>query len=142
MTVTVNAERAYKKLNRLKSKIFDAARYTAKTLATKGAYYAKSLAPYYTGETAAAIRAKPESISSSSVKWVIVSPEVHEFPVVRVMHGKTEFAKHHWSEPVPGKQQPVRSEQERQYMYTTRKWLNSIKKETAKGGFRNIRINQ
>ncbi len=131
VTVTVNQRGANQKFKRLEQSLFEGARKTGKFLAQLGVAKAQVLAPKYEGKTAGAINAKPTEISRARVKWQIVAPEVHNFPVVKVMQGNSSFAKTHWQK---------RTEEERKFMLTTKKYLNDIKSGVAKGGFRNINL--
>jgi hypothetical protein len=131
MTVEVRKQGFVNKMKQLETKVANSSRKVVRDLAQLGVFKAKSLAPMDTGKTANAIKAKPTRLSKNKVEWVITAPEAHSFPVVKVMHKNTSYAKQHWRK---------RSEEERKFMITTRKWLQERKDSVVKGGFRNIKI--
>lgn len=130
--VTIDQSGANKKFARLEKAMLEGARRTSKMLAELGLAKAQQLVPKASGKTGGAIYTKPKELSNTRASWVITAPEVYPFPVVRIMQGNSTYAKEHWKK---------RSIERRQFMKTTRDYLNVVKGNVAKGSFRNVKIN-
>jgi len=135
--VSVNARRAYKKLNAAKAKIDHASKASVMTLAKAGMYKAKSIAPHYSGYTAKLIRTRTKKLNDG-YESVVLSPNstrndghvrrISRFNLVRWMHTSGKAQKH------------IKSGN-RQYMYETARWLRTQSGRVAKGQFNKIKFN-
>jgi len=135
----VDARKAFRKLVRVEKTIFIKANTTTEELAKRGKFRAREIAPYYSGKTSKYIRVIRLKTGKGDT-WMIqaMNPtksdghvrKIQNFNLVRWMHetnGVLRGKKH------------IKSG-EPQFMYKTESYLNGIKREVAKGIFKNIRI--
>jgi predicted DNA binding protein len=131
-TAKVDARGAFRKLKEAEKSMLRGSYRTVRNLAKIGVAHAASIAPYDKGNTARAIHAKPAEQGQGWVKWVIYAPDVYPEAaarlggLVRYMHeeGSSRF---HTGDS--------------KFMYSTRDYLNSIKKRVAQGNFELKAIN-
>jgi hypothetical protein len=132
----VSAERAFKKLNKALVVYNQEGMQTVEQLAQIGMWHAKAIAPHDTGYTASLITTRvyktPEGARAQIIARNPTANDGHprrikNFNLVRWMHTSPNAARHIYSG-------------DRLFMYTTRDYLNKIKKSVAKGKHRRINI--
>lgn len=136
LRVEVKIDKALAKLNRLRNNITQKGDATVNELADLGKYYARSRAPHYTGKTADFIIAyRSKGPSGAEARVVARNPTASDghmrrmpnFNLVRWMHTSPRAVKHIYSG-------------DRQFMYSTRDYLNKIKTGVAQGRFKGINL--
>ena len=123
-----------KKIIKTQKAIQKSGEVTIFDLGNIGKAKAKSIAPFWSGKTAKAIRTinrqGPKPTSS------ILTPNMYPHPM---SDGQT-FNLPRWLHTSPEASRRSKKSGDYQYMYTTARWLRSVKKEVAKGHFNKINI--
>lgn len=138
--VTVDAKKAFRKLQRTQRLILLYSKKSVENLALLGKVRAKEIAPYFSGRTAKLIRILPVRQLKDGVRASVIAPnptlndghirKIANFNLVKWMHetkGILRGRKH------------IRSG-EPQFMYKTRDYLNRIKRKTAQAQFNKLKL--
>jgi len=117
---------------------------TVDQLGSLGVAYAKRYAPYFTGETAKRIVKRFEQKTDGPQVTILIEPKRlvnNNFDLVKWMHltGGIHRSPNPWNRN-PGRTGKHIRSGDPQFMYSTRNYLNKIKKGIAKGRFKNINI--
>lgn len=135
-TTKVEYRGLQKKLLKTQQAIIKQGTATVQTLGDIGRMKAKSIAPFWSGKTAKAIRTI--NLLGNRPSSRIVSPNMYPHPSSEVEGGVFNLPRWlHTSR--NAKMRPSKSGNY-QYMYETTRWLNQKKKGVAKGHFSNINI--
>ena len=127
---------ALRKLGKLQNQIIREGNATAQDMAELGKQKARSIAPYHSGRTHQFIRKRVKRVPNGALARVeAFNPtksdghrrNISNFNLVRWMHESPKAIKHIISG-------------DREFMYTTRKFLNGIKGRVATGRYRNINL--
>jgi hypothetical protein len=125
---TIGAEQKFQKALRLIQQDGEA---TVLQLARLGRNFAKDIAPKYTGKTISLIKVKTKKLNNGATAQIqaqnSTAGRADGFNLVRWMHTSPRAAKH------------IKTGDEK-FMFTTRNYLNSIKKSVATGQFKNINL--
>lgn len=116
-----------KKMTRITNKLNKAGTETTTDLGERGKWYAKTIAPKYTGKTADFIIARHGKKQSTVIARNPTAGRSDGFALVRWMHES------------PRAQSHIRTG-EPTFMFIMRDYLNEIKQNVAKGNFNKINI--
>ena len=134
--VTVDKKRAIKKLRNLDRQVAVQGEATVSDLGKIGKNYAKSRVYYDTGKTFRSIRRRTLKTSKGAQARIFVEPYLREDGHNRNM---SNFSLVRWSHTAARARAHFKSGDPK-FLYTTRNYLNKIKKGVARGKFKNINI--
>jgi len=144
LKVDVKIDKALAKFNRLKNLIIKEGNASVKQLADLGKWRAKAIAPHWTGRTADFIRVintqGKGGITAQIKAFNPTKGDAHTWnPTGKANRRIANFNLVRWMHTSPRARSWIKSGDEK-FMFTTRDYLNKIKKNVATGRFRNINL--
>lgn len=136
MAVSINTKRAERRLRNLEREIRQKSDATVNELGRLGKDKAKSIVPYYSGNTFKSIRRRTTRGSQGAEARIFIEPYILDDGHVRNI---ANFSLVRWMHTSPRAVGHIKSG-DRLFMYTTRNYLNEIKTGVAQGKFKNINI--
>lgn len=146
---TIESRKAFRKVSKTKFAAIRQGKKTVKRLAETGKQVARTIAPHYSGRTANLIIVRKKGLPNGEQARIIAqnptkgtvnrasSGQYKNFNVVRWMHQTKGYFRS--PNPFSSGGRHIKSG-DPQFMYTTRRFLNKIKKGVARGQFRNIKL--